>query len=474
MDERQGGDDAVRQKTVERTTLIVACLTSFLGPFSISSVNVALPALERTFSLDVVQLSWIATAYLIGMAVAIVPGGKLADIYGRRKFLLFGIVLYTLGCCIGCSAPSYFLLLLARIMQGIGSALTNVTGVSILTSVFPPAERGKVLGIYVSAVYVGLATGPLIGGLFTEYLGWRYLFVLMACSGFFSFILTLFWLRAEWFGKKGVRFSLSGALLYSVAIFAVVYGASTVASPAGLGMLLFGIVVSAFFVYHQLRSEFPVFDVRFFIGNRIFFFSSLAAFLHYSATFAVTIMLSLYLQYIHGKSAESAGMILMIQPVIMAVASPLSGLLSDRIGSQLPATLGMAITFAGALLLIFVSDVTSLFSIMAILVLLGVGFALFSSPNMNAIMGSVRPQEYGLASETASIMRLLGQMFSMAIMTTVLSVIVGKKEMIPRYYSLFLESFHIIFAISAFCCLLGIVFSWYRGGGKNSAHSSSE
>lgn len=452
-----------RDRRRELTTLIITTLTSFLGPFAISTVNVALPAMQNALRLNAVELSWVATAYLLAMAVAIVPGGKLADIYGRKRFFLYGILLYTAGCIIGWLTPNFPVLILARIMQGMGSALTNVTGVTILTSVFPPSQRGRVLGIYVAAVYIGLAVGPLAGGILTDHFGWRSIFAIMALPGLLTLILTVLWLDGEWFGREGQRFDGTGAVLYGMLIISLIYGASRILTPVGAGLCLFSAVIAVIFIRHQLQHPSPIFDLRLFSANRTFAFSSLAALLNYSATFAVTLMMSLYLQYLHGMTAETAGSVLMIQPLVMAFGSPLTGRLSDRVGSRGPATIGMALTCTGVLFFSLLRADTGLGWIIANLFLLGTGFSLFSSPNMNAIMGSVEKKDYSLASETVSIMRLLGQMTSMATMTIALSLIIGKHEITPQYYPLFLHSLHVVFTVSALCCFTGIFFSWKRG-----------
>ena len=455
--------ESTRDARREFTTLIITTLTSFLGPFAISTANVALPAMQNGLRLNAVELSWVATAYLLAMAVTIVPGGKLADMRGRKRFFLYGIVLYTTGCIIGWLAPNFTVLILARILQGMGSALTNVTGITILTSVFSASERGRVLGIYVAAVYIGLAVGPLAGGFLTDHLGWRSIFAVLALPGLFTFALTVLWLNGEWFGREGQRFDAMGAVLYGVLIISLINGASRILTPVGAGLCLFSVVVAVIFVRHQLHCPSPIFDLRLFARNRTFGFSSLAALLNYSATFAVTLMMSLYLQYLHGMTAERAGMVLMIQPLVMSFGSPLTGRLSDRVGSRGPATIGMTLTCVGVLFFSRLRPDTALIWIIANLFLLGAGFSLFSSPNMNAIMGSVERKDYGLASETVSIMRLLGQMTSMATMTIALSLIIGKHAITPEYYPLFLHSLHVVFTVSALCCFTGIFFSWNRG-----------
>ncbi len=458
MQQSTGSDSAL-----ERSALIVATLTSFMGPFMISSVNVALPAIQADLHMDAVQLSWISTAYLLAVAVGLVPAGKIADIHGRKKVFATGLGLYTLGSTLAALANSAVMLIVLRVFQGLGAALFVTTGMAILTSIFPPNKRGRVIGIYVAAVYIGLSVGPFAGGLLTHYVGWRSIFLIMLPLGLFSLLLTLHYLKGEWRGEPGQRLDVAGCLLYASAILSLVYGATRLPLPLGIVLLASGCVLLFVFIRHQLSARFPVFDIQLFVGNKTFAFSSLAALLNYSATFAVTFLMSLYLQYLKGMSPETAGSILMAQPIMMATLSPLAGRLSDRVEPRLIATTGMVITVTGVALFSMLQPDTATYLIIANLILLGTGFALFSSPNMNAIMGAVEKRHYGLASGTVATMRLLGQMLSMAIATVVLSLIIGRQAIAPENYDLFIRSIHTVFSISAVLCLSGIYFSWFRG-----------
>lgn len=448
---------------LERSALIVATLTSFMGPFMISSVNVALPAIQADLQMDAVQLSWISTAYLLAVAVGLVPAGKIADIHGRKKIFATGLGVYTVGSILAVFAHSAAVLVGLRVLQGLGAAMFVTTGMAIITSIFPPNKRGRVIGIYVAAVYVGLSVGPFAGGLLTNYFGWRSIFLIMLPLGLFSLSLTVLYLKGEWLGEPGQRLDVAGCLLYAAAILAMVYGATRLPSTLGLVLLLSGILLIFLFIRHQLSAQFPVFEMQLFVGNKTFAYSSLAALLNYSASFAVTFLLSLYLQYLKGMSPQTAGSVLMAQPVMMAMLSPLAGRLSDRIEPRVLATTGMALTVMGVLFFSILQSDTSTYLIVANLVLLGTGFALFSSPNMNAIMGAVEKRYYGLASGAVATMRLLGQMLSMAIATVVLSLIIGRQAITPENYQLFLRSIHLIFLIAAVLCLSGVYFSWFRG-----------
>ncbi len=449
--------------SLERSALTVASVTSFMGPFMISSVNVALPAIQKEFAASAVALSWIATAYLLATAVFLVPTGRIADIYGRKRIFLLGLVLFTISAFLSIFAGSVGALIVLRVFQGAGAAMVVTTGMAIITSVFPPQRRGRAIGIYVAAVYIGLSAGPFFGGLLTQYFGWRSIFIAVTPIGLFSIFITRVYLKGEWADARGERLDVVGSLVYGVTLVSLVYGATLMPGWNALALILVGIGGLAAFVRLELRLAAPVFEIRLFSGNRLFMFSSFAALINYSATFAVTFLLSLYLQYIKGMTPQSAGILLVIQPLCMAGFSPLAGKLSDRIEPRVIASSGMALTAAGLLLLRFIGPETAPLFIGITLGVLGLGFALFSSPNMNAIMSSVAKKHYGSASGTVATMRLLGQMVSMTITTVLFAIIIGPAQITPATHHLFMQCVRIAFTISCLLCFLGIFFSLARG-----------
>lgn len=319
------------------------------------------------------------------------------------------------------------------------------------------------LGITVAAVYIGLACGPLFGGWLTQQFSWRAIFWVILPVGVLVTFLVLTRLKGEWAGTPDDSFDLAGALAYGFAIVAVMYGISIIPATQSIVYILTGIAALIVFVVWEIRVKTPVFEVRLFLNNRVFAFSCLAALIHYSATFAVTFLLSLFLQYIHGMSPQSAGLVLIASPVMMAVFSPLAGRLSDRIEPRVIASAGMALTGIGLLLLTFIGKGTPTVFIALSLMLLGFGFALFSSPNMNAIMGAVEKRYYGIASGAVGTMRLLGQMFSMGVATLVFALFIGRAQMTPATFPALIKSVHLAFMIFAGLCALGIFFSLSRG-----------
>lgn len=243
----------------------------------------------------------------------------------------------------------------------------------------------------------------------------------------------------------------------------LVYGATLAPDPKAVYLISIGTACLGTFIWQELRTRYPVFEVRLFTENKLFTFSSLAALINYSATFAVTFLLSLYLQYIKGIAPQSAGTVLVAQPIMMAVFSPLAGRMSDRFEPRKLATAGMALTALGLFFFAMLGYDTPIGYIVLNLTMLGFGFALFSSPNMHAIMGSVEKRLFGIASGAVATMRLLGQMTSMAIAMVILALYVGREEISVSNYDLFLQSVRVSFTIFGLLCTIGIFFSFFRG-----------
>jgi EmrB/QacA subfamily drug resistance transporter len=447
----------------KRAVLFIATLSSFLTPFTLSSVNIALPSIDKELSLTAVELSWVATAYLLASAVFLVPFGRIGDIYGRKKIFLIGIIIDAIATLLCLLAHSGIVLIIFRALQGFGSALIFGTGVAILTSSMPAKERGRVLGINVAAVYSGLSVGPLLGGTLTAHFGWRSIFLLNACIGLVIIIVLLWKLKGEWADARGEKFDYTGSLIYSLALVAVMFGFSELPNLIGIWLLLAGAAGIAAFITWELRQKYPVFNVGLFRNNKVFAFSNLAALVNYSATYCVSFLLSLYLQYIKGFSPEQAGLILIAQPVMQVIISPIAGSLSDKFEPRIITSSGMLLTTIGLVMLTFLENGTSLGYIITSLIILGFGFGLFSSPNSNAVMSSVDKRTYGVASGMLGTMRTLGQALSLGVAMLLFALYIGKVQITPPYYPFFLKSLKTAFIISAVLCFAGIFASVVRG-----------
>ncbi len=453
-------------QSAKRITLFVVTLAAFLTPFDGSAINIALPSIGKEFSMDAVSLGWVATAYLLASAMFLVPFGRIADIYGRKRIFTVGLLIFTAASLFMVLCGSSAMLICLRIFQGFGSAMIFGTGVALLISVFPAQERGKALGINVAAVYSGLSVGPFLGGLLTSHFGWRSIFLVNIPLGLLATALVSIKLKEEWAEAKGEKFDLSGSIIYCLGLIAIIYGFSSFSrwgATTSSGLILLGAISIFGFIAWETKVKNPVLNINLFRGNRVFVLSNLAAFIHYSATFAVAFFLSLYLQYIKKLDPQSAGTILVFQPVVMAVCSPFAGRLSDRIEPRIVASMGMALTAAGLFILAVLQRDTPVGFVIADLALLGLGFALFSSPNTNAVMSSVEKRFYGVASGTLGTMRLTGQMLSMGIAMLIFAVHIGHIQITPEYFPLLLRSTRSAFILFGVFCTGGIFASLARG-----------
>ncbi len=446
-----------------RAALISAVLVSFFTPFMASSVNIALPSIGREFALDAILLSWVATSYLLSSAVALLPMGRLADIRGRKRIFLWGVSVYSAASLLLGFVDTATALIALRVVQGIGAAMMFGPSTAILTSVFPPERRGHALGISIAAVYLGLSLGPFFGGMIIEHLGWRALFWSNAPLALVVVPYTLRNLKSEWRDARGEGFDTTGTVIYSATLVALMYGFSQLPRVTGALLLAAGVIGAALFLWWETRPAHPLLDVRLFRGNRAFIFSNIAALINYSATFAVTFLLSLYLQYLKAMTPQQAGLVLVAQPAMMTIFAPLSGRLSDRIEPRVLSSWGMALTAIGLSLFVFLNEAMPLAVIIGGLVVLGIGFGLFSSPNTNAVMSAVERRHYGVASAVLGTMRLVGQMFNMGLVMLIFAVVIGRVQITPDKYSAFQHAARVLFAISAVLCALGVFISLARG-----------
>jgi len=454
----------ISNKPPDKTSaLIVTTLGTFLITFMASALNIALPTVGSELAMDAISLSWISTSYLLTSVMLVVPFGRIADIYGRKKIFSWGMIVYIVISVLLSTANNGGILITLRFVQGIGGAMVNSTYIALLTSAFPLNERGRVLGLNAASVYAGFSLGPFVGGLLTQYLGWRSIFWTAAIMGLIV-LAILFWrMKGDWVEAKGEKFDTIGSVMYSLMIVAIIYGFTRLPGILGICLIVIGIIALVTFVIWEMRTPSPVLEINLFRRSRIFTLSCLAALINYGATYAVSFLLSLYLQYIKGFSPQSAGLILIIQPIVLVILSPIAGRLSDRIQPRIVASAGMLCSVIGLGLFVFLSAETAIVRIVAGLVLIGLGVAFFAPANINAGMSSIETKYYGVASATITTMRQLGMIFSMGIVMLLFALHIGSVQITPEYHQEFLQSTDISFIIFAILSLFGVAASLARG-----------
>ena len=428
-----------------------------------SSITVALPTIGREFTMPPVALSWVITSYFLAIAAFLIPFGKAGDLYGRRNIFLCGAVLYTAASLLaGCAAGSTTLIA-TRVLQGIGGSMILSTGLAMLTQAAAPRERGAMLGLSVAATYIGLSLGPVLGGLLTQSLGWRSIFFVNVPLGLAIACVVLWKIRPERNVAPYTGFDFRGSVEYTVSLVALMYGLSQLPLSRGIALVTAGALGLFLFWRRETRIPSPVLDVRLFKRNKVFILSNGAALLSYSATTGAVFLISLYLQYIKGLSPRNAGVVLLGQPLVMALFSPFAGRLSDRIEPRIVASAGMAMTVVSLFFFSRLTEVSPMHHLVGGLMLLGAGIAFFSSPNTSAIMGSADRTQYGAAAAVVGTMRLTGSIISLSIAAVVLASYIGNVPVTPERHRLFIAGVRISFLVFAALCAFGVFASLARG-----------
>ncbi|MGL4670552.1 MAG: MFS transporter [Methanobacteriaceae archaeon] len=438
--------------------LLAACVASFLSAFATSSVVVALPSIAKQFSMDVVTQNWVMVSFLLTIAIASIPIGKIANIYGLKKSFIAGIVVFIIASIISAMANSTSLLMGARIIQGIAGATLSVTSLAMVSEALPPNERGKGIGMNISSVYIGLAIAPVIGGILNYNFGWSSVFLFAVPFAFIPLAIVIFKIKDEWVHNSKGKFDYIGSFIFGLAMLALVYGFTILNQLFGQILTVLGIILFIIFTFWELRVSDPVFNVSLF-KNFTFASSTIAALISYLATFAVTYMLNYHFQYILDLNSQLTGMILIITPIMMAILAPVSGKLSDKIKPQKLSALGMGFVSIALFMLIFLDKSTTIEYIALAMFLQGIGYGLFSSPNTNAIMSSVERKFASSASAIVSTMRVVGQTLSIGLLTMILALIMGAVPIIPEYYPLLTQSCQIMAMISTVLCVIAIFAS---------------
>ncbi|MDR1068357.1 MAG: MFS transporter [Clostridiales Family XIII bacterium] len=455
-------------KPNQRAIYATLLLTAFVTTFTASATNLAIPEIALEFRSSATLTGWIVTGYILVTAMLAVPFGRFADATGRRRVYIVGCALFIVFSALIPLSQSIGMMLALRVVVGVSGAMIFATNTAILVGVAPPNRRGRMLGLSVMCTYIGLTIGPVMGGILTHNLGWRSIFIVTALIGLVSLIVAVIGMPKR--GEDSVpirkiRFSALnplGSSLYAVGIFALMFGFSE-AAETRLGYLMIGVgaVLLVIFVKRETVTKNPIIKVKLFT-NLNFLFSNIASLLNYGATFALSYMLSIYLQIVMGYNAQTAGLILVLQPALQAVFSPIAGRLSDKHSPFKLASLGMGLCAAGLFSYIFVGVDSPLWHVMINLAVVGIGFGFFSSPNTNAIMSSVPPQDSSIASSMIATMRSLGHTSSMAVITLITHSHLGNAEYKDAASADIVAAMHTAFIIFAVICAVGIFISLQR------------
>lgn len=444
-----------------------------MAPLDSSIVNISLPALAKYFSVGITAVEWVVMAYLLTTSSLLLTAGRLGDIKGHKIVYIVGFITFTVASALCGLAGSIGQLIFFRIVQALGGTGMLATGPAILTDAFPPTQRGKALGMIAVSVSLGLTAGPFLGGVIVASLGWRWIFFVNIPVGVLASTLAALILRK---GRREAnrRFDLPGSAAAFATLFLILLALSRGNewgwnSAPTLGLLAAAAVSAWVFVRRESRAADPMLDLSLF-KSRLFSAANMSALINFAALFVVLFLIPFYLLDVFGETSQRAGLVLTAVPLVTAVIAPVSGALSDRIGSRLLSSLGLAITALALFGLSRTSPVQGLLPVALFLGAIGLGSGMFQSPNTSAIMGSVPPNRLGIASGMQATMRNVGMVLGVALAGAIVSSLspAGAKD------DNFTLAVHVAFVVGAAICGIGVVTSLVRGSALPRGGSASE
>lgn len=452
--------------------LLTVCIAQFMAPFMLTSVGVALPSLGRDLGASAVQLGLVEQLYVLSLAMTMLTFGRFGDIVGQRSLFLAGLCVFTLFTFSVGFSTSIHMVMGFRFVQGIGAAMVLSGSMALVAAAYAPELRARKIGLVSACTYAGLSTGPVIGGWVTLHFGWRHVFLMAVPIGLAAIVACLFGMQDMSRNASGESMDWKGSLVYAVSIGLVMTGAAHANKPLlGLPMIVAGVIGIIVFIRMESGSASPLLDVRLLTRNRFFTLSCLAALGNYAATFGIIFLMSLFLQYAKDLTPRQAGFVLLMQPLMQVVASPIAGRLAERVDITRLATGGMLASSAGLLMAAFTAGTgVPLWIVVLELMLIGTGFGIFITPNTTAIMGSVERRQFGVASGMIGAMRTLGMAVSLTTISLIFSLVMGEHEIGRETLPAFLLSMKAGLVVYAVFSCLGVILSLGRGKGKGESH----
>ncbi|WP_299082273.1 MFS transporter [uncultured Paraglaciecola sp.] len=436
---------------------------SIIGPLGMASVNIAIPDLAADLQANAKMVSWLPTLFILSSVIFMLPASKLADNYGRKRVYAYGLALNAFSSFMCGLGTNIEWVLFWRFVQGGASAMIFGTGVAIITSVTPSHKRGAALGMTAACIYIGLTVAPAVGGWLTDLWGWRSVFLFQVPIVMALLLLIKMRLKGEWRNAEKTRYDWWGTSIFAVFSTSLVYGLSLLPDIFGVLMLGLSALSLAFFIVHQSRSRRPLIRVQMFRESRMFSMSLATSLLMYASNFPLIFIMSLYLQYVKGLSPSHAGQVLLVQALSMAIMAPFSGKLADKFQARLIATLGCVIVACGLLVLSLMNSTTSIVYIASSLLLIGVGFGLFSTPNNNAIMRGVKLHEVGVASASMNLSRTIGNLFGMSLVNLMVHYYLGDAQFTQAQNPALIQTVEMAFTMSLGFVVVACVISAFRG-----------
>ena len=455
----------------EWAILLTVLPMTFMTTLDSSIVNVALPTMAKELNTSMAGIEWVVTSYLIVICATILLFGKLGDILGKTRIFKFGIGVFTIGSLLCGLSNTLFMLILSRIVQAIGAGAAMATNQGIITETFPPNERGRALGMTGTAVALGTMVGPTLGGLIVSIAPWEYIFLINIPIGILVYIGVI---KILPFKKKASDFTIDvkGSILFMISITllftSINFGQSLGFTNMFIVMsFIISLILFAIFIRVEKNSDNPMLDIKIF-KNRLFSLSIFCGFTSFISIGAVNIILPFYYQDVLSLSPSSAGLMMTVSPIILAVVAPLSGYLSDKMGSEKISALGLSILSIGIISLVLFNVNTPLIVVGILVGLLSLGSGIFQSPNNSLIMSTVEKNELGIAGSINGLVRNLGTTTGIALSTSILYSRMSSKlgykvsGYVDGRADVFVYAMRFVFIGIGVICLIGAILSVIR------------
>ncbi len=446
--------------------LATVAIGTFMATLDSSIVNVALPTISGQFNSNLSTLQWVVTAYLLTITSLLPVFGRLADLVGRKKIFALGFLVFILGSALCGLAQNIWFLVETRVFQAVGAAMLMSNSAAIITSIFPPKERGKALGLTGTVVALGSLTGPALGGILIGLAGWRSIFYINVPIGLIGFAAVLLILPMDVPSKDKESFDFLGASTFTFGMIFVLLGITNgedwgwSSLPVLLSLML-GTASLVLFVLTERKVKHPMIDLSLF-RNRPFLIGNLSGGFSFVAMFANTMILPFYLQGVLNYKPTQVGMILMIFPIVMAVVAPISGHASDKFGPMVLTTSGLVITGLGLFYFSTLSATVSFYQILPGSMLMGLGAGMFQSPNNSSVMSSVAPQKLGIAGGINSLVRNLGMVTGIAWSVALFEAMGGVSMPKPGQIDAFMSAYQTVMLVAMVIAFTAAVISFNR------------
>jgi len=468
-------------KTKRNLILFTACISTFMSTLDGSIVNITLPVISKYFSVNINSVQWVVTAYLLAISSILLIWGKISDIYGKKYLFAAGLAVFTVGSMLCGVSTSLSMLIFSRILQAIGASITMALVQGIVTSIFPSTERGKALGIIGTVVAIGSLAGPALGGILVHLAGWRSIFFVNIPFGIAGIVLALLLMPKTELKAVNKSFDIRGSVIFVLSISLMFIGLLSkqdgiVSTKVMLFMTAVSLLLFAAFIWYERRLANPLLDIRLF-KNIKFSISLATAYLSFLSMFSYIFFMPFYLQYVLKLNVLAAGLLMSVYPMTTAILAPVSGWLSDK-KHKIPLTLiGLSIGTVSYFLLSLSNTGTSKIRLILLVFLLGVGSAVFQSPNTSAIMGSVSRDKLGVAGSINAFFRNFGMVSGTTVSVMLFMAVtkMGISNISNGIFNadVFLKGFRVVMLTASAFTLAAVILSAVRRKIKTEAKANT-